>query len=380
MVTRRVPVFVVLVVLLISSLAGQAQGAPRVVDPPGTVQDVEALPPALGLAGVGEAYRVTYRSTDSRNDSALVTGVVFVPKGPAPAGGWPVVSWTHGTVGLARECAPSATGYSAHAKAHLEAWIAQGYAVVATDYVIPGDPGVHPYLDGGTAARNAVDLVRAAHEVDGSLSPRWVAVGHSQGGHAALFTGSSATRHAPGLDYRGAVAVAPASGIVEQLVAQAGPTTPDTVPAAGIAYFGYVLRGLKAARPDFDLAGYLTPAGEKLIAESERRCLADLIGWVEESKATVGASLSKPMSEGRFAEIAHPVMDVPLTGYDRPLFIAQGTEDTDIRAAATRELVGALRAGGNEHVTHTEYAGQDHRTVLSAALPDATLYVRNLLG
>ena len=38
-----------------------------------------------------------------------VTGVISYPTAPAPHGGWPVVSWAHGTSGLASPCAPSRT-------------------------------------------------------------------------------------------------------------------------------------------------------------------------------------------------------------------------------------------------------------------------------
>ena len=41
-----------------------------------------------------------------------MTGMVAVPNGTAPAGGWPVVTWGHGTNGMADVCAPSLQGSS----------------------------------------------------------------------------------------------------------------------------------------------------------------------------------------------------------------------------------------------------------------------------
>lgn len=35
------------------------------------------------------------------------TSLVFTPNTPAPAGGWPIVVWAHGTTGVADACAPS---------------------------------------------------------------------------------------------------------------------------------------------------------------------------------------------------------------------------------------------------------------------------------
>ena len=39
--------------------------------------------------------------------TVAVSGTVAVPKGKAPKGGWPVITWAHGTVGIADACAPS---------------------------------------------------------------------------------------------------------------------------------------------------------------------------------------------------------------------------------------------------------------------------------
>ncbi len=74
--------------------------------------------------------------------------MVFVPQGTPPEGGWPVLSWAHGTVGLGDACAPSRNPRSQRDANYLGHWLSQGYAVVATDYIGLGTPGVHPYLQG----------------------------------------------------------------------------------------------------------------------------------------------------------------------------------------------------------------------------------------
>src|SRR3954454_17762835 len=55
-----------------------------------------------------------YSSTSDNGDKVAVSGTVAVPKGKAPKGGWPVVSWAHGTVGIADACAPSIAGMPAN--------------------------------------------------------------------------------------------------------------------------------------------------------------------------------------------------------------------------------------------------------------------------
>ncbi|MDQ2677448.1 MAG: hypothetical protein M3Y51_01790 [Actinomycetota bacterium] len=67
---------------------------------PGDVLAAEQMPPTDLLAGA-ERHRVLYASQDHRGRTVPVSGVVLVPDGPAPEGGWPVVSWGHGTTGVA---------------------------------------------------------------------------------------------------------------------------------------------------------------------------------------------------------------------------------------------------------------------------------------
>src|SRR5262245_47768899 len=55
----------------------------------------------------GTGQRITYVSTTPAGDLVPVTGVVLVPNAPPPAGGYPILVWAHGTVGLGDPCAPS---------------------------------------------------------------------------------------------------------------------------------------------------------------------------------------------------------------------------------------------------------------------------------
>ena len=48
-----------------------------------------------------------YRSTSAKGEPVAVSGVVSVPEGEPPVGGWPVISWGRGTTGMADDCAPS---------------------------------------------------------------------------------------------------------------------------------------------------------------------------------------------------------------------------------------------------------------------------------
>ncbi|GAB3204276.1 lipase family protein [Nocardia tengchongensis] len=371
------------VITLVSAavLAAGPLAATAVADPParaeaaGAVVADAALPLDLWLDGTGSARKLTYWTRDSADQPALSTGVVFTPAGTPPPGGWPVLSWEHGTVGIGDDCAPSVTGRSDRDNGFLATWLKQGYAIVATDYIGLGTPGVHAYLDGRAEAHAAIDMVRAARAVDDSLASKWVAIGQSQGGGAAVFTASLATRYAPELDYRGAVATGPASNIVDAATL-VGPGT--TFGSSHItAYSAYVLNGVKAARPDFDLDSYLTPQGKQLVEDAKTLCFGPLADRAE--GLSLGQLLSRPLSDGDFVPVARSVMDVPLTGYDRPLFIGQGTNDTDVPAPLTAKLVADMTLAGTHPEVHV-YPGKDHSGAMLASLADSVPFVARLFA
>lgn len=355
-----------------SSMAGSATTATRT---PGTLTRVTELPEVARLPGAAVAKRIAYWTRTSRNKPALSTAALFIPTGATPKNGWPVLVWEHGTTGLADACAPSVSG-SAYYRDYLTTLLSQGYAIVATDYIGLGTPGVHAYMDGKAEAHAAIDALRAGRTLKVSLSPRWATIGHSQGGQAALFTASLATRYAPDLDYRGTVVLAPGVDAVDTLLAAVRPGIPDAVPANRKPYIVYALRGLKAARPEFNLNSYLTPLGKKVIADAERLCLSDM----DNRMKTVRLSqlVSRPLAQGKFEAIARPVWDIPQTGYDRPFLIAQGLRDTDVSVPAVAKLARDLKAHGVKFTTRT-YPGIDHHALLTDSAKDVDPYLARLL-
>src|SRR4051812_38416743 len=100
----------------------------------------------------GAMQRVMYHSQSLAGDDIPVTGLIAVPNTPPPDGGYPVVSWAHGTTGLADECAPSIKPDQS-ITALYNGLLDAGYAVTATDYEGLGMPGRHPYLVGESQAR-----------------------------------------------------------------------------------------------------------------------------------------------------------------------------------------------------------------------------------
>ena len=139
-----------------------------------------------------------------------------------------MVTWAHGTTGIADRCAPCRAGMpGSYDHPLLNRWLKAGYAVVRTDYEGLGTPGDHPYLIGDSEGRSVLDMVRAARKLDANIGKRVVIAGHSQGGHAALFAGSLARRWTPELTLRGTLAFAPVSHLGEQAALLRALTAPE---------------------------------------------------------------------------------------------------------------------------------------------------------
>ena len=154
---------------------------------------------------------LTYKMQSVAGKEINATTLIFIPAGAAPSGGWPVVVWAHGTTGVADKCAPSQQGLQGTQEL-LERLLAEGYVVVAPDYEGLGTAGSHPFLNLKSEAFSITDAVAAARNYLGSkVSDQWMTIGHSQGGHAALGAAQYASRIQ--LDYKGTIAIAPASNL-----------------------------------------------------------------------------------------------------------------------------------------------------------------------
>ena len=210
----------------------QSQPVPAFYDTPDTVPSTPGeLLDGETFSGVPDGargWRILYSTSDSHGEPAVGSAFVMAPD-QLPDGPRPVILWTHGTVGIARPCAPSlfddvSTGIPAVPQALDNGWV-----MVAPDYVGMGAEGDTPYLIGTGEAYSALDALRAAYQLDDvSLDQQQTVVwGHSQGGHAALWTAVLADGSAPDLTIDGVAALSPATDLVPlaQSVQGAAPGT-----------------------------------------------------------------------------------------------------------------------------------------------------------
>lgn len=362
-------------VSLVPTAAGAQPGA-------GSVVGVEALAAAATPPGSARAERLIYRSTTAGDQPTTTSAAVYFPAGPAPEGGWPVIAWAHGTVGLGDDCAYSVAGPAAVERdwAYLGTWLSQGYAVVAADYAGLGGPGEHPYLNGVVEAHNVVDGVRAATEQYGELSNRWAVVGQSQGGGAAVFTARYATEFGgPGLDYRGAVGTG-VPAYIEDVIQLIGPGMPPIALSSHLsAYVLYILNGLRTTFPDLDIEGLLTESGRTWLDRATTGCIGPLGDELAAAKPSIGSMFARPLSSipdlhGLLARY----MGLPESGFDRPLFLGQGLYDTDVVTPETLRYAATLTATGEPVTLHTYPT--DHDGAVNASLPDSLPFVRGLFA
>lgn len=334
------------------------------------------------LTGAARNTLVLYRSTSVSGKAIAVSGTVSIPKGKAPKGGWPVISWAHGTTGAADLCAPSrdavsnpAHGYNAYVYPQLNAWLAAGYAVVRSDYEGLGTPGPHPYLIGASEGRGVVDIVSAARKLDKSVGRNWVAAGHSQGGHAALFAAALGPKWAPSLKLKGVDAFAPASHIKEEVAAAAG----LTAPGGGLSGIGSLLvAGAIAVNPSIKPAELLTPAALALYPQVATKCL----GQLGQSDSWGGLPPAQIVASGYDRAPLYKVLDASEPSNLKitvPALVQQGDADTTVFKSFTDPLVASLNANGGA-VDYKVYPGVDHGSVVAAGQDDASLWLKNVLG
>ncbi len=348
-------------------------------DRAGTLITTRPLAPRLSLSGAARAYRILYSTTNQFNRRAVSTGEVLIPRGTPPRGGWPMMAWAHGTVGMGDNCAPSAQVHEAGEAAYLSHWLGRGFAIVATDYVGMGTPGLLSYLNGVTAAHSVADSVVAARQMSLPLSRRWVAVGHSQGAGAALSAARFATEFTAGsgLDYRGVVATGTPANI-ESILQFAGPQFPPVVlPRSLTGYALYILAGFRDARPDLPVNALLTPLGRRITDRVGTTCgkeIRPLSQGLDLRKLFVRPIDSIP---GIYTALRR-YLGTPDSGYTRPVFLGQGLVDVNVPAPSALSLAAQMTANRQPLELHV-YPGADHPGVLVAARPDADRFLDRVI-
>lgn len=337
--------------------------------PPGTIIRAEMIDDYLTGA---TTYRVLYTSTNLEGEPTAVSGIIAVPDEPAPPGGRRVLTFTHGTVGVTPRCAPSLrpveqTPLGVEGGA---AFIAAGYVVAATDYQGLGTAGTHPYLVGEVEAMNALDITRAARNLPEAAAGTQFAVwGHSQGGHASLFTGQLAPTYAPELDLVAVAAGGPVPDLVELFEVNIETRVGKILIAMALSAWSETF--------DADLGAIVTPEARPVVARIAQNCLygpGQLLGSVPGALI-----LDLTFVSGRPWEV-EPWTSIIAdnnpgdTPTDAPMLIVQSDADTIVAPDVTRSFVERLCADGAT-VQLMELQGVSHLDTGAEAAPEVLSWI-----
>jgi len=333
---------------------------------PGTLLRSEPLKDVILPAGM-RGWRIFYATTVDDSTPATAVATVFAPTDPS-AGPRPVIIWEHATTGLLQKCMPSLLSAPTEGIPWRDRLMMAGWVVVATDYSFAEKGGPHPYLIGEGEARAALDSVRAARQMsEVKLDKRMVVWGHSQGGHAALWTGIVGPRYAPDLEILGIAAIAPAANI-------------KTILAMNVAMdkrFGaYLALSYSRFYPDITFEQALRP--EALGAAREIVNLCDFVPpedseRIEALAATFdGPALATSSNKALQARLEQNTADGPIQA---PVVIAQGLLDNVVPPAATDAYVNE-RCSAGQRFEYWTFAGCDHFTIAQPGAPLEELLIR----
>lgn len=288
---------------------------------------VSALTGGLIVPYGVDLYKVRYMTPDTEGNDHMASGLLCIPNDPSLT--YPLAVYQHGTV-AGRDDVPSNLQGGFQLAMVFSAF---GYVVCAPDYVGLGDsPGVHPYVHADTEASAAVDMLRAARELDAddsfdglTLNDQVFVSGYSQGGHAAMAAHRELETNLS--NEFTVTASAPMSGpysISESMI----DFTLGDQEYGTVAYLAWSTIGFKRAYPellkDFELedvfkAEYLDDIKE---FESETIDLWELNSrLIQTLIATVGASVPRNMMKD---DILNGILNDP----SHPFSVALADNDT----------------------------------------------------
>lgn len=327
-------------------------------DGPGSLVEVKPVRGDRNFDEAGAtAAQIVYRSTSGVDGRPTqVSALMAIPAGPAPRGGWPIISLGHEATGLLSKCAPTLAaefwGYSSGMAVYLR----RGFAIVMSDYqglgVDPGPNGQqHSILDAPTLGNNMIDAARATHRAAPSTSANWGALGAGEGGLAAWAAAERVGAYGAGMNMVGAVAVNP-------IVDLAPLAAPDRIAALATAdqYRLQIrmLQSLKTMQPDFDLDAYrsakLKDQWDLLVDCAPRDVAAAQLALNQLTPSDFQARDAAAVADlkRRLGTVALPS---PYAGpNDPPVLVAFGTADPVNPAAGVLQATGAACARGQQIV------------------------------
>lgn len=285
------------------------------------------------LAGDFSAFRILYHSRSANGQDVSASGVVLVPEGKPPAGGWPVIAWAHGFTGAARQCAPSLLrnlGYGPFLSMYLDL----GYAVVAADYTGLGTDSRSAVLDVPSDATAVIDSIPAAHAIVPQLGAKWVAMGPALGGNVAIGVAEMESEIHDS-NYLGSIAIS--------AIADLKDVYEQATKGKSLKMIEFVAHTVKTIYPDFNVRDMLKEKGIPAVGRIDEIC----------STLDKGAALSESeilKENWKNNEFVKKFLDRNRLGLKPaygPLLVISGNEDSSGLPAMTAQTVARMCKQGD---------------------------------
>ena len=315
---------------------------------------------------------ILYTSRSPQGDRIAVSGSVSVPKGKAPKGGWPVISYAHGTTGAADSCAPTRVRPNSVVAPlrRLRPPAAPGLdrrRLRGRRDRLPGPRHSRPApLPGRRVARAAASSTSSPPPASScrASASKFLIAGHSQGGQSALFAAGLAKSWAPKLKLKGTVSYAPASHIYEQAEVLPSLTSPSGLSALAATIF----EGASTTSADIKAKTCSRPRRRRSTRRSTRPAWRsspepDSFGGVAPADLLQEPIDNSPDFAGVLKEMNPDLKIGP------PVLLAQGLADTTVFPSFTDLLNGQLVDRGDD-VNYKTYPGITHGQIVAAAEDD----------
>ncbi|PXX52684.1 secretory lipase [Nocardia tenerifensis] len=345
-------------VVLAAASCGSTSDTDEPAQPPGTLLSQRPLTnggPRIAAAA-GSATYIRYISTAPDKSPIEVSGAVYLPKGPAPQGGWPLVAYAHGTSGVVSDCAPTNSPALFGNDTTVADLLDSHKAVVMTNYQGLDGPGSAPYLHAESSGYDVLDSVRAAQSLGLPVTKEVVLVGLSQGGRATESAAETAKTYAPELTILGDALLSPALRSELAEAAQA-----KTLTVGQYLLLPYLVAAVRYEHPDYSydkiLHGPLLEAAPRLEALcTGQTTLQDLA--VGQAATPAAAQFVDDAARSTLADY-EAAGNLPKAATDIPTFISRGDNDDLVDTAWGNQAVAEMCRLGTDLVDHVLPGGHE---------------------
>ena len=372
----------------------------------GTLIKVEKIHTTVANA---EAWKIVYVSSDVQERKTLASGLIVAPKGVPPASR-PIVAWAHGTTGTAQTCGPSqvldpaqplnqyfmpkGNSWTDFGIPAIDAFIKEGYVLVATDYQGLGAGGKHQYTVAATQARDVINSIRAASSFqEAHAGNKAIVYGWSQGGGATIAAAgltdylSKTGTARDGVELLGFVAMAPYdlavtfpsgklnSAEATKYLQQLGDSFSASV--FNFTHYAQNLWGMVAAFPELRLNDILTDEGAQIADELlSRKCMHVASDTFNYAYGTSYKKLLRPSIKNATAWItANKKSSVMPIKPMAPVIIYFGNHDTTVPPVMGK-LYSAQMCNMGANIMRVQLPGdQDHFSTPASAEPFYTQWI-----